>query len=170
MYRELQFDFARLSLAFDFDLFALDAHRLPFAAIAIFVRIGGIDLFGVEVLLVNADDGEAEADAFVVPGGYSGQSRLARSDHIPSRADKVNQIAQTRQRYRAMGIISQNRFASCGHRSVNHPVVAAVVWIERHGTAGGVRGGENSRINASQIKPIRHFDLLLWFGFDPFAN
>src|SRR5205823_8491350 len=62
-------------------------------------------LLDVDVLLVHADHGEAEAYPLVVAGGGPRKPRPARADHVPTRADEGRAGAQRRQARGAMGAV-----------------------------------------------------------------
>src|SRR5262249_61185513 len=82
--RELQLDFARLRFSFDFDLFALDAHLFPFAAKAIFIRIGGLHLFDTKALLRTADRRGPETENPGLSGRRRGERWRTACAHVPA--------------------------------------------------------------------------------------
>ncbi|SPF35622.1 hypothetical protein SBA4_1720003 [Candidatus Sulfopaludibacter sp. SbA4] len=116
---------------------------LPRAAVAVFVGAIGIDGFDVEVLLIDAHDGESESDALVVAESDAGQSGLARSDGVPPGPDQVHGLAQGRQLHGAVRIVGEDGMSGGGHGSVHHPVVAALLGRQAHGSHGLAVGGED---------------------------
>src|SRR5438128_2512904 len=91
-----KFNRLRLGAAFDRDLLSLDLHLLPLASIQILIGIFRIELFDVQVLLIDADDRESEGDIAVMTKRDSGERGLACADEIPSWRNQVNRFAKRR--------------------------------------------------------------------------
>ena len=126
--REFQVDALR-SRSLDQELLATDGHRRPSCLGAVLERIGGIEFLDVQVLLVEAKDGESPGDMLVVAEGDPRQARLARADDVPSRSDEMNHVAQRRQREHTVRVIGKQRLAARSQCAGDRPVVASLAWL-----------------------------------------
>jgi len=129
MFRELSHQHTR-RLAGYAQRVDLAPQRLPAAAIEVAShlrrrRACGTrpDRFHVDVLLVHADDGEAERHAVVVAGRDPGNARLARANDIPARPHQVREVPQRRVLHGPMRIVGQQWLARCRLGATHHPVV-----------------------------------------------
>ena len=82
-----------IALAFDRKFLSVGVELLPRSAITILGRIGGIDGFDIQILLVDPDDGQSERDVFVVPDRDARQRGFAGADGVPTRPDQMNGLA-----------------------------------------------------------------------------
>lgn len=124
MARVLVLDVGRRG-AFDRNRIFEDAHRVPFATIAVLIGIGRVGIVDVQVFAIGAEDGESPCAEFVVADGNAGQHRLAAADDIPTRRDEMNPVTQRWRGDSPVRIAGQDGRATQGARAVNHPVVAA---------------------------------------------
>src|SRR5581483_5057695 len=97
-----QFNALRLCAAFDLNVLLLALDGPPGSAVSIFIRVLRIQLLDIEILLVDADDGETPGNPLVMSHGYARKRRLARAEHIETRRNQVPRLAQRRQHHRAM--------------------------------------------------------------------
>ena len=81
---------------------------------------------GDEILLIDRKDGDAPRDRLVVTDRHAGQPRFDGADHVPSRRQEMDDVAQRRDGDRAMRIIREQRLARRRAASAHHPVVAAL--------------------------------------------
>jgi len=118
-----------------------DLHLPPRPAVEVFVPVGRIQLLDVQISLVDADDGETEADLLVVSQGYAGQSRLSGSDDVPPGRHQVHRLAQRGNLHRPVRVAREQRLAGGAQRAAHHPVVASlgVGKQRREQLAGGTR-------------------------------
>src|SRR5687767_5841493 len=105
---------------------ALGFQALPRAFVQILRSIGGMELLHVEVLLVSACDGEAEADGLVMAESDSRQRGLARTERIPARSYQMDRSPEGRNLQRAMGVAGEHGLAGSGQFRPDHPVVTAL--------------------------------------------
>ena len=89
----------------------------------------------VEILLIDAEDREAERDALVVANGDAGQGRFAGADDVEPRRHEVRDVAQRRHGVAAVGVVGEHGLAALGAGRCDDPVVAA-----RGGAQLGLRG------------------------------
>ena len=137
------------------DRLAFHLHLLPRPAIPVLRRVRRLQLFHVQVLLVDAHDGEPVGDLFVVPQRHPRQCRLARAHHVPPRRHQMHGLAQRRHLNRPVRIVRQNGLASRRHLPVHHPVVAALLARKQHRTDGRRIIPQNVRSDGSQVQPLR---------------
>jgi len=78
------------------DGLALLAQRRPAVRSPVPPRISWVQGLDVQILLVEAENGEAPRNGLVVAGGDAGQCRLDRTDDVPTGCDQVNDVAQRR--------------------------------------------------------------------------
>src|SRR5207244_5862563 len=98
--------------------------RLPAVLVAVLRGVGGIQLVGVQVFLVDVEDGQAEGDRAVVAERDAGQRRLARADHIEAGRGKVRDGAQARRGGGALRRVRQERTPGGRLRGRDGPAVA----------------------------------------------
>ena len=96
MVGEFQFDCLR-GLTLDVDGFPFDLERGPLAFRHVLGRVVRVDALHIEILLVDADDGEAVGDFLVVSKRDSWQSGFASANHVPTGCDQVDRLPQRRQ-------------------------------------------------------------------------
>src|SRR5581483_3554448 len=143
----------RIRTAANSELLLLNLHSLPTVLRFVLQRIRRIELFDVEVLLVEAEDGESPSDMFIVPESYPRQSRLARTDDVPAGRDQVDHVAQRRLGNNAMRIVGQQRLAGVRQGTRNRPVVAFFkrVWREFNSGIAAHEIAEKAGPQASEV-------------------
>src|SRR5579883_1610439 len=99
----------------------------PRAAVAVLGGVRGVDGFDVQVLLIDAHDGEAPRDGLVVPERDAGQGGFARADRVPTGTDQVYRLAQRRELHGTVRVVGEERPAGRREAAVHHPVVAALL-------------------------------------------
>ncbi len=82
-----------------------------------------MDFFDENVRLIGADDGDAPRDAFVMSKRDTGKCGFAGADHVPAWRVQMHQVAQRRQRNRAMRIARQQGFARRRELARDGPVI-----------------------------------------------
>ncbi len=138
---KLQIDFG-IGRAFHMKNFALLFHVAPAAFRLVLKRVGGIEFFDVQILLIETENGEAPGDVFIVAERDAGESGFARSGDVPAGGDEVNHIAERRQADDAVRIVGEQGLAGSGEGAGDCPVVAAFA---------GVGGELNAMVAADEI-------------------
>jgi len=90
---EAQFDGLRQA-AFNGEGLALGFKFLPCVAVTILIPIVRIHFLHVEILLIDPNDGETEANALIVTERDAWECRLTRADRVPSRRHQMHRFAQ----------------------------------------------------------------------------
>ena len=100
-------------------------HRQPVAPVLVEVRFAGLRAVDVDVLLVDAEDRQAEGDRAVVPDRDPGQRRLAGADQIEFRRGQVDDVAQRGHGLGAVRVVREQGPAGGRAAWRDRPVVAA---------------------------------------------
>src|SRR6185503_4079472 len=106
----------------------------------------------VDVLLVHAHDRQSERDAIVMPDGDARTAWLTRANDVPTRTDKMRDVANRGVRDGAVRIIREDRLAARGFLSAHHPIVRSLDAIERHVAVDLARGAEDRRLHPGEIE------------------
>src|SRR5207248_6950475 len=104
------------------------------------------------VLLVHADDREAEGDSLVMPDRDAWACRLAGADHVPSRRDQVRDVADAGIRDRPMGIIGEHRLAARRLLAAYRPVIRAFYPVERDVVIDLFHSAEQALIQTRELE------------------
>ena len=166
-------------------------HVPPLALEPVAIRIRRIGFLHVEVLLIDAKNGEAPGHPIIVADGYAGHAGFGGSDRVPSRRTEVDNVAKGRVHHITMRVVGQERFAGRRLFAGNDPVVART-WTficgegesRIHGLGGGLGGGravslarhgkpivvgiardvEDAGLDVVEIEAVRNDELAFGFG------
>ena len=125
----------------------------------------------IEILLIDAEDREAEGDALVVANGDAGQGRFAGADDVEPGGHEVGDVAQRRHRVATVGVVGEHGLGALGARRCDDPVVAAgggaqlglrgplvQVRLEAHGRRGQEVVLQHIGGNGAGVQAIRHLE------------
>src|SRR5215831_18728417 len=74
----------------------LNGHSFPPVFCLVTKGIRGIERLNIQILLIHAEDGPAEAHALVMSALHSGRSRFRGTNYIPTWRNQVHDVAERR--------------------------------------------------------------------------